>query len=366
MKYNAFTLTSSRYKPYVHSDMQHLSSVCCILLVTMSSVLLRSQSLLSSSRFINFDPSNPVEAAETQSVDVNYTIIILLGCIFTPFAVALKLHHILLACFVLLNKRFMQWKERGHLFIGAALSAADCNVNLQSKTPAISPSKDLSSVQSANAVTDAPSVRSRSASENIFTPRSPQSNSDGIVPERFGKIFTKSCQSQSDVSAREVVMRIASSDASFPEDLSSVQSATAVTDAPSVRSRSASENIFTPRSPQSNSDGIVPERFGMKFTPSQVSFEHPCDPVHIDLAKYDNGGDDASSIRSNFFRRHKTFQVHQNRDETFVVQIDNTTLTPPDASSSFSRPDLLRIDVLDALDDPSASLPVGNAVDAVE
>jgi hypothetical protein len=88
--------------------MQRLSSVCCVLLVTMSSVLLRSQSLLSSARFINFDPSNPIEAAENQSVDVNFTIVILVGCIFVPFAVALKLHHILQTCFTLLKNRWTQ------------------------------------------------------------------------------------------------------------------------------------------------------------------------------------------------------------------------------------------------------------------
>ena len=132
-----FSLTLSRYKPYVDPDMQRLSSVCCILLVTMSSVLLRSQSLLSSARFINFDPSNPVEAAETQTVDVNYTIIILLGCIFTPFAVALKLHHSLLACFALLKNRLMQWTQHGHVVTGA-LSATACNVNLKRETHFIS------------------------------------------------------------------------------------------------------------------------------------------------------------------------------------------------------------------------------------
>jgi hypothetical protein len=168
-------LTLSRYKPYVDPDMQRLSSVCCILLVTMSSVLLRSQSLLSSARFINFDPSNPVEASETQTVDVNYTIIILLGCIFTPFAVALKLHHSLLACFALLKRYWivrMQLKQHGHLVTGA-LSATTCNVDLQSEIQAVSLSEDASSVDflgifvgSTTIVADAPSVRSQSAYGN--------------------------------------------------------------------------------------------------------------------------------------------------------------------------------------------------------
>ena len=109
-----FPLTFARCKPYVNPDMQRLSSVCCVLLVTMSSVLLRSQSLLSSARFINFDPSNPIEAAENQSVDVNFTIVILVGCIFVPFAVALKLHHILQTCFTLLKNRWTQRNKPTH------------------------------------------------------------------------------------------------------------------------------------------------------------------------------------------------------------------------------------------------------------
>ena len=123
-----FSLIFSRYKPYVNPDMQRLSSVCCILLVTMSSVLLRSQSLLSSARSINFDPSNPIEAAENQSVDVNFTIVILVGCIFVPFVVVLKLHHILQTCFTVIKNRWMQRKQRvyihGRIVKGAeALSA---------------------------------------------------------------------------------------------------------------------------------------------------------------------------------------------------------------------------------------------------
>lgn len=242
------SLSLSRYKPYVNPDLQLLSSFCCILLVTMSSVLLRSQSLLSSARFINFDPSNPVEAAETQTVDVNYTIIILIGCIFTPFAVALKLHHVLLACFTLLKKRWTQRKQHGHLFPGV-LSATTCNVTLQNETQAASFSEDMSTVHFSKIVADAPSVTYQSASGIVFSAQDPQHHVDAIVPERFG---------------------------------------------------------------------------GMKFTQSEVSVEHLCDPVDIDLTEYNDCGNDASSIRTIFFRRAKSFQVHQNR----AVHLGDTISSP--------------------------------------
>jgi hypothetical protein len=249
----------------------------------MSSVLLRSQSLLSSARFINFDPSNPVEAAETQTVDVNYTIIILIGCIFTPFAVALKLHHVLLACFTLIKKRWMQRKQHDHLFTGV-LSATTCNITLQNETQAVSFSEDMSTVA------DAPSVTSQSASGNIFSAQAPQHNVDVIVPERCG---------------------------------------------------------------------------GMKFTQSEASAEYFCDPVDIDLTEYNDCGDDASSIRTIFFRRPKSFQVHQNRAEAFVVHLGDTISSSSEAEySAFARPGLLRIDVLDTSDNISTSLPVVTAAEA--
>jgi hypothetical protein len=72
--------------------MQQLSSICCVLLVTMSSVLLRSQSLLSSARPINFDPLSPNQQAETLPFDVRLTIIIILACLIAPFVFLLKLH----------------------------------------------------------------------------------------------------------------------------------------------------------------------------------------------------------------------------------------------------------------------------------
>ena len=72
-----------------------------------------------------------------------------------------------------------------------------------------------------------------------------------------------------------------------------------------------------------------------------------------------------SSIRTIFFRRPKSFQVHQNRAEAFVVHLGDTISSPSEAASSaFARPGALSIDVLDALDDLSTSLPVVTAAEA--
>ena len=395
-----FSLTLSRYKPYVNPDLQRLSSVCCILLVTMSSVLLRSQSLLSSARFINFDPSNPVEAAETQTVDVNYTIIILIGCIFTPFAVALKLHHVLLACFTLLKKRRMRRKQHGHFFTGA-LSATTCKVDLESKTHAASLSEDMSSVGSTTAVADAPSVRSQSAHGNhefsaqasSVLPASPATShaSDNAFPTTgvFQEVVAPP-RSRSRVAnepsrglhtriARQLRARPVPPPVSILSVASRVASGAAASPAVSHASdndiltpgvfqevASASGNVFSAQALQHNVDLIVPERFGgMKSTQSEASAEHLCDPVDIDLTEYNDCGDDASSIRTIFFRRPKSFQLHQNRAEAFVVHLGDTISSPSEAASSaFARPGALRIDVLDALDDLSTSLPVVTAAEA--
>jgi hypothetical protein len=48
-----------RYQPYQNRDLQQLATVCSFLLVLMSAVLLRSQSLISSARQINFNPQQP-------------------------------------------------------------------------------------------------------------------------------------------------------------------------------------------------------------------------------------------------------------------------------------------------------------------
>jgi hypothetical protein len=188
----------------------------------MSSVLLRSQSLLSSARFMNFDPSNPVEAAENQTVDVNYTIIILLGCIFTPFAVALKLHHILLACFAQLKMLLMKWKQDRHLFTDT-LSATTRNVDLQIESQAVSLSEDMSPANFTATVSDAPYKTPKSScGSHVCSEQAPQYLANGTVPESFSVEFTASPLG---VSAREVVTHIAS-DALLSEDVSAALSVT--------------------------------------------------------------------------------------------------------------------------------------------
>jgi hypothetical protein len=49
----------SRFQPYQNRDLQQLATVCSFLLVVMSAVMLRSQSLISSARQINFNPQRP-------------------------------------------------------------------------------------------------------------------------------------------------------------------------------------------------------------------------------------------------------------------------------------------------------------------
>ena len=49
----------SSLQPYQNEDLQQLAPVCSVLLVLMSAVLLRSQSLISSARQINFNPQRP-------------------------------------------------------------------------------------------------------------------------------------------------------------------------------------------------------------------------------------------------------------------------------------------------------------------
>ena len=118
-------LTAIRYKPFANPDMQRLSSVCCFLLVTMSSVLLRSQSLLSSARPINFDPSSPNHAADTLPFDVRLTIFVILACIITPFIILLKPHCILKAFVLMLKSCWVRRQTRNQ-----KLARADGSTNL--------------------------------------------------------------------------------------------------------------------------------------------------------------------------------------------------------------------------------------------
>jgi hypothetical protein len=53
-------------------------------------VLLRSQTLLSSARTINFSPSNPQENAKDLTLDVRLTIWIVMACLITPLILVFK------------------------------------------------------------------------------------------------------------------------------------------------------------------------------------------------------------------------------------------------------------------------------------
>lgn len=93
------------FKPYADPDLQHLSTKCCLLLVTISSVLLRSQTLLSSARTINFDPTEPDQAASTVPVDVQVCIFVILSCLVLPFVWLVKPFEGLLACILLVRQK---------------------------------------------------------------------------------------------------------------------------------------------------------------------------------------------------------------------------------------------------------------------
>jgi hypothetical protein len=67
-----------------------LSCACCFLLVALSSVLLRSQTLLSSARSMNFSPSQPEKAADLLPLDLQVSIFITLACLVIPLILFLK------------------------------------------------------------------------------------------------------------------------------------------------------------------------------------------------------------------------------------------------------------------------------------
>ena len=81
-------LSSFRFRPYARNDLQRLSASCCLLLVALSSVLLRSKTLLSSARAINFEPANPDGTADQLSLDVALSIVIILACLVFPLIVS--------------------------------------------------------------------------------------------------------------------------------------------------------------------------------------------------------------------------------------------------------------------------------------
>jgi hypothetical protein len=79
-----------RFKPYSNPEMQRLSTRLCFLLVALSSVLLRSQTLLSSARNINFAPDEPDQAADRIPFDVQVSIFIIASCLILPFVWLVK------------------------------------------------------------------------------------------------------------------------------------------------------------------------------------------------------------------------------------------------------------------------------------
>jgi hypothetical protein len=79
-----------RFKPYAEPDLQRLSRACCLLLVALSSVLLRSQTLHSSARSINFEPTDPTQTANTMSVDVQVSVFVIMACLTLPLIIVLK------------------------------------------------------------------------------------------------------------------------------------------------------------------------------------------------------------------------------------------------------------------------------------
>lgn len=75
---------------------QKLASVCVISLMALCALLLRTQSLLSSSRSANFDPDNPSKDStavfEKYSPDLFGVIILTLCCLAFPFVFAVGLY----------------------------------------------------------------------------------------------------------------------------------------------------------------------------------------------------------------------------------------------------------------------------------
>ncbi len=71
-------------------------------------MLLRSQTLLSSARAINFEPSNPDSAAEELSVDVELSIVIILACLIFPLIVLFKPFGFVITCLSFIKMRLQR------------------------------------------------------------------------------------------------------------------------------------------------------------------------------------------------------------------------------------------------------------------
>jgi hypothetical protein len=85
-----------RYRPYKSGFRQKLASVCVISLMALCALLLRTQSLLSSSRSANFDPDNPSKDStvvfDKYSPDLFGVIILTLCCLAFPLVFAVGLY----------------------------------------------------------------------------------------------------------------------------------------------------------------------------------------------------------------------------------------------------------------------------------
>jgi hypothetical protein len=81
------------------------------MLVTISSVLLRSQTLISSARPINFDPKAPNETAESLPFEVQLSIWIILACITMPFVILFKPISMFKACLMVLKLCWLKLRQ---------------------------------------------------------------------------------------------------------------------------------------------------------------------------------------------------------------------------------------------------------------
>ena len=106
-----------RFKPYFDPVLQRLSTRCCLLLVAVSSVLLRSQTLLSSARTINFAPAEPDQTATTMPLDVQVCVFIILSCLVLPLVWLVNPFDWIFTCFSLIRKQLWRLpsKESNHL-----------------------------------------------------------------------------------------------------------------------------------------------------------------------------------------------------------------------------------------------------------
>jgi hypothetical protein len=80
--------------------MQRLSTRCCFLLVAVSSILLRSQTLLSSARTINFAPTEPNQPAPVMTLDVQVSVFIIIASLVLPLVWLVKPFDWLYSCTV--------------------------------------------------------------------------------------------------------------------------------------------------------------------------------------------------------------------------------------------------------------------------